>query len=1396
MKKSLLNLIDNTIRSLFSPFHRNTNRRWLSRILTGAAFSTSLAVAMFLPGETTQSLQAQTTTDITVKGGDGGRGGDSDQAGSSGQNGSVSGVSGTFGNGGDGGDTTQGGNGGDGSAGTPGTAATGGDGGAGGGPNGGSGGDENDPNDYGGGGATVDGAGGGGGGGGGSTINNNGGGGGGGGAYASITTGSYDKISVIGGNGGIGNNTGIGAGGGGGGAALKFSGSLMASGMVLVQGGDQSDSSGGDAWLGSNDNAAVLTTQAGLSILSGYNANSGSATLDVSSGTVNNTGTLTIRSGHSVYATHSAGDATLIAYNLTNDGAIIMEAQGRSGGSNDSKATLNVTGTLQTDSLTATRSGNALGNIQVDIGTLSVDGTTTLKNNLTAADANNFFKIGSVSFDGTDNRLELDGGVYDIASTLMIDSGNTLVVSGQSTLNGTLTLTNGSKTEFDLNRIVSGTPFLTVTGTQTVNNGAIIEIYGGSTLTEGTYQIVADGNYSNATVTYNQINARYGEASVTQKNNGIMLEATTAADIARTATWTNGASTGNWNETDDNWSLDGNPSLHVFKNDDSVIFNGTDATPGTVTLTSDITVNEMTVSGGEYTFTADTSEKLNGTSLAINGGTSTFEMNATFTDTVYMEGGDAVVDGASASLKGAGWFVIGDQTTGSLTLKNGATAGSTNWGVILGNQSGGDGTVVLGSGTTLESAGVFLVGQNGGKGFLAGTGTAKGSSIDVASTGTLSPGDTDGAIGTLNISGDLALAGGATLKLDTADSSNDKIAATGAVTVESGVNLNVSASKSGTFEILTSGSEISGTNLSSAVITGTVDDYDLAVRGGTNSLQLKSTDNKVVELTLGALQNTTLTWTDETANGVWSTAKTNLNWSNNPGGTATEKRFMGGDNVVFNDTATNKNVIVDSNGVEVGTMTVLTSGYAFNLTVDAASPNDAAIKATTGFDLDDGTTLVVGLENADQLEKGESNAKRVIVLSGDGADEFGGTALLDSSLSRVSFQIDTSEVDELAYLLWLISYSENYGTRLSVNGNRMAGLIDGLPGGNGFLTALDSLGDDASVLSGIENSTGEAYAATILGTVNLQQVFNDSLLVRKTYNFPKRKHAVRGQCGSGLDNRSDFELWGTFTGGLHDRGSIGRYSGYDLSNYGVAVGVERNFGSRWFGGVAFGYDNAHLKLDDRFAKDDFDAVRASLYGGYTARDWYLSGYAGYSKNWHDVRRNNPVLGFSNRGKYNDDVYSGGLELGRTFRSCNGFRFTPSVGVHWVHLENPGFNESGSAASALRISKSSYDSVRIPIGVRLDKTFKYGSIAWTPELRAFYVSELGDTGSGLNTAFVASPGTGSVYADSGKSGRNGGMFGAGLNAQITNCLSVGIGYDYEVWENYDRHNLSGNVTLRW
>jgi outer membrane autotransporter protein len=145
-------------------------------------------------------------------------------------------------------------------------------------------------------------------------------------------------------------------------------------------------------------------------------------------------------------------------------------------------------------------------------------------------------------------------------------------------------------------------------------------------------------------------------------------------------------------------------------------------------------------------------------------------------------------------------------------------------------------------------------------------------------------------------------------------------------------------------------------------------------------------------------------------------------------------------------------------------------------------------------------------------------------------------------------------------------------------------------------------------------------------------------------------------------------------------------------------------------------------------------------------------------------------------EYSDDVLSASLTTSRRYDF-----FLPSAGVELVQIWTPKFSESGGAA-ALRTDKSSYTSVELPIGFRLNKTFCH---RLTPEFRAFWVPQIGDRSSQVVTSFTN--GGPNFVADSGDFGWQHTRVGTGLTARLGRCWTASA--------NYDAAFYTGNQTVQ-
>ncbi len=456
------------------------------------------------------------------------------------------------------------------------------------------------------------------------------------------------------------------------------------------------------------------------------------------------------------------------------------------------------------------------------------------------------------------------------------------------------------------------------------------------------------------------------------------------------------------------------------------------------------------------------------------------------------------------------------------------------------------------------------------------------------------------------------------------------------------------------------------------------------------------------------------------------------------------------------------------------------------------------VSATNGFAIAKGTQLVGIYEGSAGLGRGSQNATSFEVLKGVGAD--GGFAVADrlfeSALDHVEWSTHV-ESNSLFYDLWVKSYYESYEQYLSDNAKNAANAVDHLPTNDPLFQAIGDLKTTQEVVQAFSELHGEVYETEIFAQTDMQRQFNDILLRRKIYCEHVREFKdFRAQSGKRPMDiaRGNREMWVEFTGGGNFRSSIGQYSAYDMGRFGVATGFEQRLNRNFFGGLAFGYDQGMLKLASLPSSDRFDAFRMSIYGGYNDNDVSVLTYFGYAKNWHNVERHITFLDATAKSKYNDDVLSAGIEVAKTLH-WNSLRFVPTIGMSYVNVQTPYVEETGAGAASLCIDGNNYNSLRVPIGFRLNNDLNIQRVRFTPEFRMFYIAEMAESRINSHTAFATDP-TNSFVVDSGVNGKNGFHVGVGLAAEILPRVSLGVDYDGEIWNGYSRHDVGGNVTVRW
>jgi len=325
--------------------------------------------------------------------------------------------------------------------------------------------------------------------------------------------------------------------------------------------------------------------------------------------------------------------------------------------------------------------------------------------------------------------------------------------------------------------------------------------------------------------------------------------------------------------------------------------------------------------------------------------------------------GIVTVDGSSTLTSGRD-IRIGNAGSGVLNLTNGGKATATG-DIVLGRTGVGEGTALVGFGSELISTGGSVnVGNGvGASGFLAGSGTVKAADVVVSSTGTLSPGDAWGDIGTLNIVGNLDMQDNSAIHIDFNSTTNDLVHVTGGA--DFGGELNLSVSSLANINTQLSGKTIlvaeggitglgaGGTipqkgfvllnglslNSSNRLDGGTGTRYvDYHNPGSANELAISFSG-----LPLTAI-NTTLTWRNAGGmNNLWDISSTN--WTGD-----TSNQFLDGDAVTFNNSAATT-ITIEGTQKTVAQMTVSGTG---DLTINGNILGDSTLSTL------DGTSGILG----------------------------------------------------------------------------------------------------------------------------------------------------------------------------------------------------------------------------------------------------------------------------------------------------------------------------------------------------------------------------------------------------------------------------------------------------
>ncbi|MFG7490602.1 autotransporter domain-containing protein [Methylorubrum rhodesianum] len=330
-----------------------------------------------------------------------------------------------------------------------------------------------------------------------------------------------------------------------------------------------------------------------------------------------------------------------------------------------------------------------------------------------------------------------------------------------------------------------------------------------------------------------------------------------------------------------------------------------------------------------------------------------------------------------------------------------------------------------------------------------------------------------------------------------------------------------------------------------------------------------------------------------------------------------------------------------------------------------------------------------------------------------------------------------------------------------------------------FVRAIeDRMADRRSGRSDIQPGLGLSGTIDPIGTSSVMRYAADGLT---------RTAAVPGNA-AGI---SELSVWARALGGP---GSVGGRNGFDLSSVGVLVGADKRFDGALLG-VSFGYADGTTGDVNSSNRSWASAYQGSVYGSMDVGTAFIDAVAAYT---YSDTRTTRALSFGNLsrtavGSFGGDDLSAALKFGT--RSWFGAVYAePSIGLDWYRLSRDGFNEQGANSAGLSSRAMTQDIVQPSVGMRLTSDFTSGGILFSPEIRARYYHNLGDTVSFVNASLIGAPGASFTAAFTGIN-RNTGVVSAGLSAQKEN-LQVFSRYEAALGSDLTAHIFAGGLRYSW
>jgi len=389
------------------------------------------------------------------------------------------------------------------------------------------------------------------------------------------------------------------------------------------------------------------------------------------------------------------------------------------------------------------------------------------------------------------------------------------------------------------------------------------------------------------------------------------------------------------------------------------------------------------------------------------------------------------------------------------------------------------------------------------------------------------------------------------------------------------------------------------------------------------------------------------------------------------------------------------------------------------------------------------------------LTVGQSIA--VISETGDGTNNNATVSVVENSF-LLDFDVASDAVSVTPVAADLAATSND--NNISALGGGIAQAIGANVLPTAVFAALDGVSSDAEF---------ESAAATLLPSLNdgvTREIF-------ETGKFASRRlETLRGDRTRGV--------WGEVFGRTAEQDSSSvSVAGYDADTFGIAVGASLPLTDTLTGGVNITYASIDIENDGvGSAQSDVDNYRIAGTLGYRAGSIFANGELGYSVSSVDTTRSSVAGPVS--GDYDVDGFDASATVGYDL-NAGASTITPTVGLRYARFSADDFRENGGLN--LRVDQDDVEYLEGVIGLSAKTTTQIGGVTVTPSIRGAYVYDfVGDERSPTASFAGATP----VELRSDDPSQSRFELGLGLDAQVSERVSLGLGYEGAFASDYESH----------